>query len=170
MSEPKDQLPGVIPSEAFELASFETPVITSKVPNVVWSIEKHKVAQMLALEGKNKTAISKETGVPVPTINKWLQHGEFRDYINDITMEAAGTMKAMLISLDLKMINARIEAAEVSGDYARLSGKDTLDIIDNLRKLTGADESKEDSAYANVMKKMLGITAGKPIEVYATEE
>ena len=161
-------LPEVIPSEAFELASFETPVVTTTVPNVRWSIEKHLVAQDLAIAGINKTQISKNRKVPVPTINKWLENGEFRDYVNQIVMEAAGTAKALLISLDLKILNARIAAAEESGDYGRLSGKDTLDIADNLRKLTGADESKEDSGYASIMKKILGITENKPIEVTAT--
>ena len=163
-------LPEVLPSEASELASFETPVVSSVIPNVVWSIEKHKVAQMLALEGKPKTQISRETGVPVPTINKWLQHGEFRDYINQIVMEAAGTAKALLISLDLKILNARIAAAEESGDYGRLSGKDTLDIADSLRKLTSADEDKEDSKYSSILEKILGITGSKPIEVPATTD
>ena len=151
-------------TDAHELAAYETPVSTLPIPNVTWSIEKHKVAQMLALEGKSIAQISRETGVPVSAINKWNQHGEFRDYKRQIIMEAAKESKDMLLSLNLKILNARVAAAEETGDYARLSGKDTLDIMESVRKLTTNDDPKEDSQYSSILEKILGIT-NKPIEI-----
>lgn len=154
-------------TEAHELAHYETPVSTLPIPNVTWSIQKHTVAQMLALEGKSIAQISRETGVPVSAINKWNQHGEFKDYKNQMVMEAAKESKAMLLSLSLKMLNAKVAYAEETDSYGRLSGKDILDIMETVRKLTTNDDAKEDSQYSSILEKILGIT-NKPLEISST--
>lgn len=150
---PTDVVPAA--SEAFELADFETPVSTLPVPNVVWSIEKHTVAQMLALEGKSKARISRETGVPVGTITKWQQHGEFRDYINQLVLEQVAVLKARKLQDLLKTLAAREAAAEAADDWAGFSKADSLDILAAIRKETGEEERREDSRYSQVLEKLL---------------
>jgi len=131
-------------TDAFELADFETPISNALLPSVVWSIEKHKVAQMLALSGLSKSQISRETGVPLATINKWTQHVEFSDYVNKLVLESASLMKAKRLQVLTKILDARIAEAEKTGDYARLSKLDTLDVIDRIRKETGEDEDRKE--------------------------
>lgn len=163
MADQEDLQFGMVPeapaTNAFELASFETPVDSTPLPNVVWSIEKHKVAQLLAVSGMSKSKISRETGVPLSTINKWLTHGEFTDYINSLVMESVTLMKAKRLQLLTKMLDARIEEAEVNGDYARLSKLDTLDIIAAIRKETGEEEKKDESKYTQILEKIVGMTS-----------
>lgn len=155
--------PPALGTEAFELADFETPVSGAPLPNVRWSIEKHKVAQLLALSGLAKTQISRETSVPLATINKWLQHGEFVDYVNQLVLESATMMKAKRLQLLTKILDARIAEAEKTGDYSRLSKLDTLDIIDRLRKETGEDEDRKESKYAQILEKIITATQGPPV-------
>lgn len=150
-----EKSPALTGSAAFDLADYETPVVGNiQIPQVRWSIEKHRVAQMLALEGKPKSKISKETGVPVPTINKWLEHGEFRDYINQLVMNEASVMNAESLRMAIKTLRAREAAAEAADDWAGFSRADSMDIISTVRKLTG-EEHKEESSYLKVMEKLM---------------
>ena len=160
-----NKTPTVKETDAFELADFETPVSGDILPSVVWSIEKHKVAQMLALSGLSKSQISRETGVPLQTINKWVQHGEFSDYVNKLVLESATLMKAKRLQVLTKILDARIAEAEKVGDYARLSKLDTLDIIDRIRKETGDDEDRKESKYTQILEKLVGMssTTQKPL-------
>lgn len=145
-------------TDAFELADFETPLSTSAVPNVMWSIEKHKVAQMLALSGLSKTQISRECKVPLGAIKKWQESSEFRDYVNQLVLESANLMKAQRLQILTKILNARIDEAEKTDDYARLSKADTVDIIAALRKETAEDEEKKESKYVQILEKMVELT------------
>jgi len=145
-------------TDAFELADFETPLSTSAVPNVLWSIEKHKVAQLLALSGLSKAQISRETKVPLGAIKKWQESQEFRDYVNQLVLESANLMKATRLQILTKILNARIDEAEKTDDYARLSKADTVDIINAIRKETVEDEEKKESKYVQILEKMVELT------------
>ena len=140
-----------------ELAEYETPVSTTPVPAVAWSMEKHMVAQFLATKGMSKVQVSRETGVPLSAINKWLQNSEFTSYINQIVLDCASVMKAKRLGLLSKILDARIEEAERTGDYARLSKMDTLDIISAIRKETGDEDAAKESSYTRIMEKFLEI-------------
>lgn len=147
-------------SPAFELADFETPVTSGSLPSVIWSIEKHTVAQMIALSGLTKTQISRETGVPLGTINRWCQHGEFSEYINKLVLESAQVMKAKRLQILNKILDARVEEIEALGEgYARASGKDTLAIVEAIRKETGEEEAHQESQYVSVLGKIAAAAA-----------
>lgn len=152
------KLPATADTNAFELADFETPVSSAAVPNVMWSIEKHTVAQMIALSGLSKAQISRECKVPLGTIKKWMESAEFRDYINQIVLESANTMKATRLQLLTKILNARIEDAEKTGNYATLSKLDTLDVIAAIRKETSDVEETKESKYTQILEKIVGLT------------
>lgn len=146
-------------SEVFELADFETPLTCTPVPAVAWSIEKHKVAQLIATSGMSKQAIARETGVPLPAINKWLQNQEFSDYVNQVVLEAAAVMKAKRLQLMTKILDARIAKAEESDSYDKLSKLDTLDILAAIRKETGEDESDTESKYLHILDKIVSASS-----------
>jgi hypothetical protein len=114
---------------------------------------------MIALAGLSKVQVSRETGVPLSTINRWLQHGEFTDYINRLVLESAAVMAAKRLQVLTKILDARIAEAEKSGDYARLSRLDTLDIIDRIRKETVAEEDKQESKYTQILDKIVTLTS-----------
>lgn len=160
-------MPAKIPEStgAFELADFENLPSNTSLPPVVWSIEKHTVAQLIALSGMAKTAISRETGVPLGTINKWLQHEEFTDYINHIVLQSATSLKAKRLMILNKVLDARIEEAERLGDYSKLSKLDTLDVLAAIRKENGDEEKKEESKYIQILEKMAALSATKVIDV-----
>lgn len=145
-------------TEAFELADFETPVsVPTQAPMVMWSLEKYRVAHMIAFEGKAKKQISRETGIPLYTINKWHSNPEFKSYIHSIVLENATADKAERLMIYNKILDARIEEAEKTGDYARLSKMDTVEILQAKRKETEKDEQKEESKYVQVLDKILSL-------------
>lgn len=150
--------------DVFALADFETPVPSETIPPLKWSVQKYTVAQMIALHGKSKRAISLETKVPLNTINNWLAHPDFQAYIKQTLEQAAATMKNDSISLLTKIISARVAEAEVSGDYASLSKKDTLDIVKELNALTEDDNKKEESTYTKLLEKLIG-NSSKVVEL-----
>ena len=154
-------------SGAFELASFETTVSHEVLPAVKWSIQKYEVAQMIALMGLKKTEIAKQTKVPLATINNWLKNSEFSDYINKLALESVNVLKAKRIQLLTKMLDARIEEAEdENGGYAKLSRKDTLDIIKELRDETEEAEKKQESSYTKLLEKiLLNSTPPKVVDI-----
>lgn len=165
---PKTKTTAELPAvqvEAHELASFETMPGSGAVIPVMWSIEKHTVAQEIALSGLSKNAISRKTGVPLSAINKWLEHCEFREYINDIVLEKAQTMKAQSLMILNKMLQARLDEAERTNDYAGLSKADTLEIINTIRKETGGDQRKDETTYAQILERMLQASQPKTIEL-----
>lgn len=139
----------------FALAEFETPVSENPIQPLVWSTEKYTVAQMIALHGKSRAAISQETKVPLSTINSWLKHPDFQEYVKATIDKAASTMRQDNIALLTKMIAARVAEAELADDYANLSKKDTLSLIKELNDLTGESTSKEESMYAKLFEKVL---------------
>ena len=139
--------------EASELSIYETASGNNQVAPVVWSLEKYKVAELLALSSKTKTAISKETNIPVTVINKWLQHPEFKEYVNNIVTTAAKEVHTELMKLKMKVIAARVEEAELNG-YSTLTNKDTLDVMAEVRKDTSGDKT-QDSSYTNLLEKLV---------------
>lgn len=155
----------VVATAASELAEFETPVYApTKLPPVQWSIEKYTVAQELALSGKTKTKIAKDLKIPLAVINKWLENEEFRDYVNDVVMEGAKTLKSKRLQLLMKTLQAREERAELDG-YDTFSNKDSLDIISEIRKETGEDKGSGQSNYTNLLESLLkhSITHQQPV-------
>lgn len=144
-------------SSAFELADFEREVPVENLPPVKWSIQKHEVAQLLALSGLKKTEISKATKVPLNTINNWLTSTEFREYIDRLALEMAGVLKSKRLQILTKILDARIRAIEDedNGDWAKMSRKDTLDILKEIREETEEGEKKQESAYIQLMEKLI---------------
>ncbi len=138
---------------ADQLADFETEYVQVPSMPVKWSIQKFKVAQLIALSGKTKKAIAKEVGVPLPMINKWMENGEFSEYVNNLVMEGATLLKAKKLQILTKALDARIEEAEVEG-YGSITRKDTLDIITEIRKETG-EEKSADSGYMGLLEKLV---------------
>lgn len=139
----------------FELADFETPCSNEVIRPMVWSVQKYEVAQMLALHGKSKSEVSMLTHVPISTINVWCKHPDFIEYTKSLIEQAAATMKNDNISLLKKIVAARVEQAEISGDYSKLSNKDTLDIIKELNVITEDDTKKEESNYTKLLERLV---------------
>lgn len=146
-----------VSGDAFTLASFETPVTNEALPAVLWSVQKHEVAHMIAVQGVKPSEIAKQTGVPLSTINRWLKHPEFVAYVNQVTLESVNTLKAKRISMLSKMLDARVKEAEDDGGrgYAGLSQKDTLEIIKELRNETEDTEKAQESTYTKLLERML---------------
>jgi hypothetical protein len=157
MAEPNMSL-AVIGSEAFELAEFELPVSTKPAAPILWSIQKYEVAQMVAMKGLSRKEISKVTGVPLATITRWLSNGEFTEYINKIIVESATLAKAKRLQFLTKVLDARMEEAELNGDFAGASKKDTLDVISELRKETEGEDKQEESNYMKLFEKLIDKT------------
>ena len=150
------------PIPTFELASFETPVSLEVVRPIQWSVQKYEVAQMMALQGKSKAQISRDTKVPLGTINYWASHPDFVDYLKSLIDSAAASMKNQNISLLSKIIAARVAEAELSGNYASLSKMDTAVLLRDLTELTEADNKREESNYAKLLEKLvIGSMSGK---------
>lgn len=139
--------------EVWELSSFETERVPTPVLPVKWSIEKYKVAEMLALSGRNKKETARELGIPLAIINKWLQSSEFTEYMQSLVEDYARAIKNNRLMYLNKILQARIEQAEVEG-YADLSRKDTVDIISEIRKETG-DEKSSDNNYMRLLEKLV---------------
>lgn len=144
----------VEPSSAYELASFETVHVATPAMPVQWSLEKFNVAHDLATTGKTKTKIAKDRKIPLAVINKWLESGEFRDYVDSIVQEAAKVSKNSRLKLLMKTLAAREEQAELEG-YAEFSRKDSLDIIAEIRKETGEDKGSQQSNYTTLLESLL---------------
>lgn len=142
------------------LASFETPHVEVEVVPIRWSIEKHKVAQMIALEGKTQKAIAEELGIPLGAIKTWLKHPEYRKYIARIVTEGAQELKTLKLQLLTKTLRAREEEAEKNG-YSNFSNKDSLDIIAEIRKETG-EERVVDSGYTSMLEKLITNSMKQP--------
>lgn len=140
--------------DASELAEFETPYERKPALPVKWSIEKYNVAHALALSGKTKTAIAKQFKISLPMINRWLESGEFRDYVDSIVTDAAKLNKNHRLKLLLKSLAAREAQAEEEG-YADFTRKDSLEIIAEIRKETGEDKSLNQSNYTNLLESLL---------------
>jgi len=153
---------------ADQLAPFETPHKGTQVVPIRWSIEKYKVAQMIALEGKTKTAIAKELSIPLSAINTWLAHPEFQAYINQTVLAGAEALKAKKLQLLMKTLAAREAQAELEG-YDQFSRKDSLDIISEIRKETG-EERSADSSYLNLLEKLVLNSTKQPTKIVAVED
>ena len=113
------------------------------------------------MTGKSKKQISKELGLPLTFINKCFENNEFQKYMQNITLEAAKELKAEKIMDLRKALAARRELAEELG-YENYTRKDTLDIIEALRKEVG-EEKAEDSNYAKLLEKLVSNTA--PVQI-----
>lgn len=143
------------------LEDFETEYAPTAPATFVWSVEKYQVAQLYAITGKSKKQISKELGLPLTFINKCFESNEFQKYMQELTLEAAKTLKAEKIMDLRKALAARRELAEDMG-YENFSKKDTLDIMEALRKEIG-EEKTEDSNYAKLLEKLVANTA--PVQI-----
>ena len=121
-----------------------------------WSVQKYQVAERLAYSGKTKREIAKELALPVAVINRWCENSEFMAAVNDMVNDIIKGMKTVRIKYLHKVLQARIEEAEVIG-YADSSNKDTVEIVAELRKETGEDQSK-DSNYARLLEKLVLAT------------
>lgn len=151
-----------------ELEEFETAYVPTQVVPLRWSIEKYKVAQMFALEGKTKNAIAKELGVPITAINTWLQNPEFQEYITKTVMDGAQALKAKKLQLLMKTLHAREQEAELEG-YSSFSRKDSLEIIAEIRKEQGLDRT-EDSNYTALLEKLVTNSMKQPKTIVLTED
>lgn len=141
-----------------ELCSFEQPVPLVPIKPLQWSVEKYEVAQLLALSRMNVAAVSAETGVPIHAIRRWKSHPEFQEYMDQLVLESASTLKALRLQVMRKILDARLAFAEDSGNYAALSSKDTLDLLDAMRKETEAQEAQPESNYMKTLEDLLKRT------------
>lgn len=148
-----------------KLEDFERPVPTRPVMPLAWSIEKYEVAQLLALSRMTVSMVSEATMVPIHIIQKWKQHTDFTDYMNKLVLEGATVMKAKRLMILNKVLDARLERAELMGDYATLSTKDTLDILAEIRKETEDEDSKEKSTWMQTLDVLLTKTAEKQASI-----
>jgi len=153
--------------DAGSLASFETVHKEVQVVPVRWSIEKHKTAEMLAISGKTKTAIAKELGIPLTAINSWLAHPDFKNYVDSIVTASAKEFHTELMSLKMKIVNARKAEAEING-YATLSNKDTLDVMAEIRKDSTTSDTASTS-YTNLLEKLVVASVTKT-NTYVVED
>jgi DNA-binding transcriptional regulator YiaG len=138
-----------------ELEEFERPVPNTPIKNMEWSVEKYEVAQLRATKGMTIDRVSEVTGVPVSAIIRWEKHPAFIKYKNDLILDMADTMRAYRLSLCLKMIDARVNKVEEIGDYSLLSTKDTLDILDSMRKDTEKTDDKEQTQYMKTLEALI---------------
>ena len=76
-----------------ELEEFETPLEVTKVTPMVMSVEKHEVAEMIAIKGMSVTRVSEETGIPVSAIKRWKRHPDFAKLIRDMILEKVDDMR-----------------------------------------------------------------------------
>lgn len=152
---------GVIKANPNGLEDFEHEYLPTAPATFTWSVEKYQIAQLYAMTGKSKKSISKELGLPLSFINKCFESNEFQKYTQEITLEAAKELKAEKIMDLRKALAARRELAEELG-YENYTRKDTLDIIEALRKEVG-EEKAEDSNYAKLLEKLVSNTA--PVQI-----
>lgn len=148
-----DELSNIAQEDWDVLQPFETEYVPKVAPPVKWSVEKYKVAQTLALSGKNKRQTAKELKIPLNIIDSWLKSSEFQDYMQSLIDEYGKVMKTNSLMYLNKILQARIEEAEIDG-YANLSRKDTLDIITEIRKETGDDKVAEGN-YLGLLEKLV---------------
>lgn len=151
----------VVPNNRGALEDFEHEYVPTAPATFQWSIEKYQIAQLYAMTGKSKKQISKELGLPLTFINKCFESNEFQKYMQDITLEAAKELKAEKIMDLRKALAARRELAEDMG-YENFSKKDTLDIMEALRKEVGEDKVEE-SNYSKLLEKLVANTA--PVQI-----
>lgn len=156
--------------EASKLASFETAHTQQQIAPIVWSVEKFRVAQMIAIDGKTKTAIAKELGIPLSAINTWLKHPDYKAYIEQTVLDAAKAIKNKKLQLLIKTLAAREAEAELEG-YSTFSRKDSLDIMTEIRKETG-EERAADTSYTQLLEKMVLNSAKgiQPLKVINAED
>ena len=140
------------------LAEFERETPLTPIKPLKWSVEKYEVAQLLALSRMTMVQVAEETGVPVHAIQRWKRHPEFQEYMDRVTLDTAETLKAKRLQVLRKILDARLELAEETGSYVNLSGKDTLDILEALRKETEAEENKPESNYLKTIEALLQKT------------
>lgn len=152
-----------------EWQPFEREAPQEPVKPLRWSIEKYEVAQLLALSRLTLEKISEKTLVPVRVIRSWRKHPEFQAYMDRLVLESAEAMKARRLMLLSKIIDARVEKAEESGDYSFLSNKDTLDVMEALRKETD-DQPKEQSRYMKTLETLLEKTQRREIEIQPAKD
>lgn len=146
---------------ADQLAVGETLIPTEPVRPIQWSLQKYEAAQLLALSRHSVQEISDMIKIPVASINKWKQHPDFRKYMNKLLQETAETMKSYRLQVLSKILDARLALAEEHNNYASLSTKDTLDILDSIRKETESEDNKEHSNYMKLIEVLITDTATK---------
>jgi hypothetical protein len=137
------------------LEEFERPISTVPMKQLEWSVEKHEVAQLLSTKGMSIEKVSEITNVPISAIKKWKTHPDFIKYMNDYILSIAESMKAYRLSLYLKIIDARVDKIEAMDNYSMLSTKDTLDILEAMRKETEKEDNKEQSQYLKTLEVLL---------------
>lgn len=120
-----------------------------------WEAEKYEVAELLATKGMTLQRVSEVTGIPISAIKRWKTQPDFRKYVNDYVLEIAETLKAYRLSLYLRMIDARVEKIEEMGDYSLLSTKDTLEILEAMRRETEKSEDKEQTQYLKTITALI---------------
>jgi hypothetical protein len=138
-----------------QLEPFETEQSLTPVKPVKWSFEKYEIAQMIGIEGLTPEECAKEKGIPVKTIKHWLKNGEFLDYVNQMTLQAAEALKADNIRTLVAIKNAKFNKAVESGDLASASKKDLVDIIMNLNELTEKENKGQEAGFMSQMEEFL---------------
>jgi|LGOV01.1.fsa_nt_gb hypothetical protein len=152
-------------SEASELQSFERSPSMTPIKEIVWSIEKYEVAQLCAITRFTDKEISEQTKIPLSTIKNWKAHPAFQKYMNTLMIDSAEMFKAKRLMVLSKTLDARIANAEETGDYGNLTGRDTLAIIEQLRKETEGDIKEEESHFMKTITTLLEKSGKKEVEI-----
>lgn len=146
--------------EATELNEFETPFVPQVAAPLLWSIEKYKVAEMMACSGKTKKQIAKELNLPLGVVNKWCENSQFMEEVYRISQDYLKTMKQDNQMFLSQIIAARRAQAETAG-YADASKKDTVEIIAEMRKERGEDSSQQTN-YTGLLENLLKHSIASP--------
>jgi len=149
---------------ATDLEEFETPLEVKEVKPMVMSVQKHVVAELIALKGYTVTQASEETGIPISAIKRWKKHPDFAKLVRDMILEKVDDMRAYRLGLCMQMIESRVRKVEELGDYSMLSSKDTLDIMDSMRKDSEKRDESEQSQYMKTIEALL-VKSSKPVVV-----
>lgn len=139
--------------DACELNDFETAYTPVVATQMLWSVEKFKVAELMAFSGKTKKKIAQELGLPLGVLNKWAENPQFMEEVYRMSQDAFKLNKQSRQLYLAKVLAARIEQAEIEG-YADSSRKDTVEIVAELRKEENPESSSQTN-YTNLLENLL---------------
>jgi hypothetical protein len=136
---------------------YKLPTTLESAKPLEMSFEQRQVAELLVT--KTPQRVSEITGVPLSAIKRWKKHPDFKKYMNDFVLDLAKDMRAYHLQLCYQMLEARVEKIEELGDFSMLSSKDTLDIMESMRKASDTSGEKEQSHYMKTIEALISKSA-----------
>lgn len=145
---------------------IDNPYMVVSAKPLIMSLEMKEVAELTAVKGMTDLRVSEVTGIPITAIKRWKKHPDFIKHQNDFVLELAKDMRAYHLRLCYQMLDARVEKIEEIGDYSLLSSKDTLDIMESMRKATDKQDEKEQTNYMRTLEAL--FSKSKPSLTFNT--